>query len=377
MRALCLHGQGPRAVRRTVRLAQHQHGSIAERGVPEALPDPGIADAARHRSEEGVGRPALRRRRDRPQLREAARRRRAVHRGARSGRRHAAGGGRPAAARASNAEAAKSYEDGAWRRRRRTGGASAARRSRYLSRSDAPTTTSAAPRVRAGRYPQRERHVVGRERRRDRPLRCAAGDRRRNARARIEHSRRRRAKSIDDPKIVLSGDDRSGMYHGADRRARRGRRTKRASREADRRNGRRSSTRQRRRRRPRSSARSTTRTASAPTSTSARRRRRSRCSSSPSATSRRLQPAGASGRRLQGDEEVRRGPRRLRPRAHARLRPAQDQRLRNRADIYLAKGDKENARKTLEEAIDYANGLPKGQRSEHTIASLKKKLGTI
>jgi len=51
--------------------------------------------------------------------------------------------------------------------------------------------------------------------------------------------------------------------------------------------------------------------------------------------------------------------------------------LRNRADIYLAKGDKENARKTLQEAIDYANGLPKGQRSENAIASLKKKLGAI
>ena len=51
--------------------------------------------------------------------------------------------------------------------------------------------------------------------------------------------------------------------------------------------------------------------------------------------------------------------------------------LRNRADIYVAKGDKENARKTLQQAIDYASGLPKGQRSEGAIASLKKKLGTI
>lgn len=51
--------------------------------------------------------------------------------------------------------------------------------------------------------------------------------------------------------------------------------------------------------------------------------------------------------------------------------------LRNRADIYLAKGDKENARKTLQEAIDYANALPKAQRSEGSIAVLKKKLGAI
>jgi tetratricopeptide (TPR) repeat protein len=51
--------------------------------------------------------------------------------------------------------------------------------------------------------------------------------------------------------------------------------------------------------------------------------------------------------------------------------------LRNRADIYLAKGDKESARRTLQEAIDYANGLPQGQRNENTIASLKKKMGTI
>jgi len=51
--------------------------------------------------------------------------------------------------------------------------------------------------------------------------------------------------------------------------------------------------------------------------------------------------------------------------------------LRNRADIYVAMGDKENARKTLQQAIDYATALPNGQRSEGTIAGLKKKLGTI
>ena len=50
---------------------------------------------------------------------------------------------------------------------------------------------------------------------------------------------------------------------------------------------------------------------------------------------------------------------------------------RNRAEIYLAKGDKESARKTLEEAIAYAQSLPEGQRSDAMIASLKKRLETM
>lgn len=50
---------------------------------------------------------------------------------------------------------------------------------------------------------------------------------------------------------------------------------------------------------------------------------------------------------------------------------------RTRFDIYTAKGDKEMAKKTLEEAIRYAEGLPEGQRSDRTIASLKKKLETM
>ena len=50
---------------------------------------------------------------------------------------------------------------------------------------------------------------------------------------------------------------------------------------------------------------------------------------------------------------------------------------RNRVEIYLAKGDKESARKTLEEAIRYAQSLPEAQRSDATIASLKKKLETL
>jgi tetratricopeptide (TPR) repeat protein len=48
--------------------------------------------------------------------------------------------------------------------------------------------------------------------------------------------------------------------------------------------------------------------------------------------------------------------------------------LTTRAEIYAGKGDAESARKTLEEAVAYAESLPPGQRSEKTIASLKKKL---
>jgi len=48
--------------------------------------------------------------------------------------------------------------------------------------------------------------------------------------------------------------------------------------------------------------------------------------------------------------------------------------FRTRADILVAKGDKEGARQTLQQAIEYAKSLPSGQRSEKTIASLEKKL---
>ncbi len=51
--------------------------------------------------------------------------------------------------------------------------------------------------------------------------------------------------------------------------------------------------------------------------------------------------------------------------------------LRTRADIYTSKGDKETARRTIEEAIRFAESLPKGQRNEQTIASLKKRLETM
>jgi len=47
---------------------------------------------------------------------------------------------------------------------------------------------------------------------------------------------------------------------------------------------------------------------------------------------------------------------------------------RTRSDIYVGMGDMANARKTLEEAIGYAEALPEGQRSERTIAYFKKKL---
>jgi tetratricopeptide (TPR) repeat protein len=50
---------------------------------------------------------------------------------------------------------------------------------------------------------------------------------------------------------------------------------------------------------------------------------------------------------------------------------------RNRAAVYLAKGDKESARKTIGEAIAYAESLPTEQRSEGMIASMKKQLDTM
>jgi tetratricopeptide (TPR) repeat protein len=50
---------------------------------------------------------------------------------------------------------------------------------------------------------------------------------------------------------------------------------------------------------------------------------------------------------------------------------------RNRAAAYLAKGDKESAKKTIEEAIHYAESLPTEQRSEGMIASMKKQLDTM
>lgn len=48
-----------------------------------------------------------------------------------------------------------------------------------------------------------------------------------------------------------------------------------------------------------------------------------------------------------------------------------------RADIHVAKGDPKAARETLEQAIAYAKALPEGQRSDRRIASLEKRLAAI
>ncbi len=48
--------------------------------------------------------------------------------------------------------------------------------------------------------------------------------------------------------------------------------------------------------------------------------------------------------------------------------------LTARAEIYAGKGDAAGARRTLQEAVAFAESLPEGQRSERTIAGLKKKL---
>ncbi|HWW61148.1 MAG TPA: tetratricopeptide repeat protein [Thermoanaerobaculia bacterium] len=51
--------------------------------------------------------------------------------------------------------------------------------------------------------------------------------------------------------------------------------------------------------------------------------------------------------------------------------------LTTRADIYTEKGDKESARKTLAEAIAYAKSLPDPQRNDRRIAALEKKLAAM
>jgi len=48
-----------------------------------------------------------------------------------------------------------------------------------------------------------------------------------------------------------------------------------------------------------------------------------------------------------------------------------------RSDMYLGKGDTAAAIGTLEEALAYAQGLPEGQRSKATIASLQKKIDKL
>ncbi|HEX8169542.1 MAG TPA: thiol reductase thioredoxin [Thermoanaerobaculia bacterium] len=51
--------------------------------------------------------------------------------------------------------------------------------------------------------------------------------------------------------------------------------------------------------------------------------------------------------------------------------------LSARADIQLAKGDKEAARQTIADAVAFAKSLPEGQRSEARIASLEKRLASM
>ncbi len=51
--------------------------------------------------------------------------------------------------------------------------------------------------------------------------------------------------------------------------------------------------------------------------------------------------------------------------------------LSERADIQKAGGDRAAARKTLEEAVTFADGLPEGQRSEQQIVALRRKLDEI
>ena len=51
--------------------------------------------------------------------------------------------------------------------------------------------------------------------------------------------------------------------------------------------------------------------------------------------------------------------------------------LQTRADIYKEMGDAAAARRTIEEAVRLAESLPEGQRSDRTIAALKKKLETM
>jgi tetratricopeptide (TPR) repeat protein len=45
-----------------------------------------------------------------------------------------------------------------------------------------------------------------------------------------------------------------------------------------------------------------------------------------------------------------------------------------RADIYKAMGDEAAVRRTVEEAVSYADALPAGQRSEAQVAALRREL---
>lgn len=51
--------------------------------------------------------------------------------------------------------------------------------------------------------------------------------------------------------------------------------------------------------------------------------------------------------------------------------------LTARADIFVAKGDTKAARETIQQAIEAAKALPEGQRSERRIASLERRLASM
>jgi len=51
--------------------------------------------------------------------------------------------------------------------------------------------------------------------------------------------------------------------------------------------------------------------------------------------------------------------------------------LGTRAEILLAKGDKAGARATLEKALKAAEGMPPGQRSDRTIAAVRKRIDAL
>ena len=50
---------------------------------------------------------------------------------------------------------------------------------------------------------------------------------------------------------------------------------------------------------------------------------------------------------------------------------------RGKADTYARMGNKEAARSTIEEAIRYAEALPKEQQNPRVVAALKQRLGAI
>jgi tetratricopeptide (TPR) repeat protein len=51
--------------------------------------------------------------------------------------------------------------------------------------------------------------------------------------------------------------------------------------------------------------------------------------------------------------------------------------LTARADIFVAKGDMKGAKEAIEQAVAYAKSLPEGQRSDRRIASLEKRLASM